>query len=656
VITLCASGCGDNDSSPKLFANATGGQGNTTPPSTGGAPSNDSPCPKSASDLGTKDTNELFGMDKVPTFDLYLPATDWENLKAHAVDEQYVRAQACFEGNAVGSVGLRFKGSYGSLFTCFDKAGNDLGVCRKLGIKIKFDEYETSQRFYGIKRLNFQGYRWDDSYMKEHLSYEIYRAMGIEAPRSSWAQLRVNGDLQGLFGMVEEIDGRFTKDRWPDNGEGNLFKEVWPGDGDADWILSHLHTNTDAPDTSAMLAFFGAINAATAENVRATLASFTDLDYFTRYMVVDDAIANFDGVTTYYTSGGSPEGAGNHNFYFYQEATSRFTIIPWDLEATLDLASNFGNVPYWQTKPADCNATYPVWGGENSVIAPGCNPVFQALAADVSAYRTYAQQLLDGPFAEARMSSNIDAAASFIREAAHADPHGPGATKFENGVGFIKQNIPKLRQRLMHFMSGQSSTPLVFETGKVADFESADNYGITDGTGQMSNAHSTGSVQLNTAEPISGTKSLRITFSFGNEAEPWNQWLWYRVPMFPSPTDVRALMGIKIKTRSSIARTLRLSLISPHNSKTTEGIDVGWDLPTTTSATEHTVKFANAAVQSWVTADRDPHDDLQKILQTITNLSFQPSCVIPNSSTAPGQLPDGYTDDGWIDIDDITFF
>jgi hypothetical protein len=647
-------GCGDHENSPKLSVVATGGQGNTQDAgSTGGMPSIDNPCPQSDSDLATKDTAALFALDRVPSFDLYLPAADWENLKAHAVDEQYVQAQACFEGKAVGLVGLRFKGSYGSLYDCFDAAGNNRNVCRKLGMKIKFDEYLDSQSFYGIKRLNFQGYRWDDSYMKEHLAYELYRAMGVAAPRSSWAQIRVNGELQGLFGMVEDIDGRFTKDRWPQNGEGNLFKELWPGTGDDASILKQLKTNTDAPDISAMQAFTAAINTASADTLHTTLASFTDADYFMRYMVVDDAIANFDGVTTYYTNGGSPEGAGNHNFYFYQEAANKFTIIPWDLEATLDLSSNFGNVPYWQTKPADCKQIYPVWGGENHVIAPGCDPVFQALAADVATYRAHAQALLDGPFAESNMASNIDAAANLIRDAAHADPHGPGATKFENGVGFVRQNIPKLRARVVHFMSGEVSTPLVIETNKVTDFENQDNYGITDGTGQMSNAHTTTSAKLNTVDPISGTKSLRISFSFGNEQAPWNQWMWYRVPMSPSPNDVSALTGIKIKTRGSLARTLRLSIISPYNSKTMDGIDIGWDLSTSTKVTEHTVKFADATVPFWAT---DPHDDLTKILQNVTNLSFQPACVISGSSPVLGQLPDGVTDDGWVDIDDITFF
>lgn len=643
-------GCGGDAKVSGPGLGGSGGQSGITQSDAGSADEIVNPCAASTSDFASKDAKELFGLGAVPTFDLYLPAENWENLKLHAVDEQYVRAQACFEGQAVGLVGFRFKGSYGSLYSCVDAEGNF--TCRKLGMKIKFDEYVSDQRFYGLKRLNFQGYHWDDSYIKEHLSYELYRSMGIVAPRSSWAQLRVNGEEQGLFGMVEQIDGRFTSDRWPDNGDGNLFKEAWPGKTDASSALSHLETNEEVGDVSAMVAFNDALNAASSDKLRATLASFTDVDYFARYMAVDDAIANFDGITTYYTTG-DPKLAGNHNFFFYQEATNKFTIVPWDLEASLSTSSNFGNVPYWQTIPADCSQTYKVWGGENQVIAPGCDRVFQALAADTTTYRAAARELLDGPFGEAQMSAQVDSIAALIREAAYADAHGPGKTGFDNGLGYVKQDIPRLRRRLEHLLSGETSIPTIIDATKVTDFETADDYGLTDGAGLMANAHTTASVRVNSTDPISGLRSLRIVFNYGNEAEPYQQWMWYRIPMSPSPTDLTKLTGIKLKIRSSVARGLRLDLISPNNSQTMKGIDPGWDLQASTTAAEVSVQLAKAKVPSWAA---DPGDDLNKTLQTVMNLSFHPACNFPSTTTVAGQLPEGVTDDGWVDVDDITFF
>lgn len=640
MIPWSAFGCGSSGSGDVL---GTGGSSGAA----GAAATIENPCGPSDPNLPAADAAELFDGATVPTFDFYLPDESWQWLKDHARDEEYVEAQACFDGKAIGLVGLRFKGSYGSLYNCFDSAGNN--TCRKLGMKIKVDKYLSDQRFFGLKRLNFQGYRYDDSYIKEHLSYDLFRSMGIVAPRAAFAKLRVNGEAQGLFGMIEQIDGRFTKDRWPDDGDGNLYKELWPAAANDAWITSHLKTNEDVGDISAAKAFCAAMDASTADDARTVLGSFTKLDNFERYMAVDDAIANFDGITTYYTIG-APDEAGNHNFYLYQQAPDDFVIIPWDLESTLSLSSNFGNVPYWQTTPDDCSLTYPVWGGTLQVVAPGCDRVFQGLTTDLTAYRAAAQELLDGPFDESQMAANVDSLAASIREDAVSDPHGPGATAFENGVGFIKQEIPKLRRRLQHFLSGEPSTPLVLDTASINDFETADDYGIVDGTWEMSNANTTTSVELNTTTPVSGSKTVRILFDFGNESTPWQQWMFYRIPMLSVPADLTSLSSIRLKMRSDQARIVRLELISPYNSQTTQGINVGWDLSVTTETSEFVVQFAEATVPSWAT---DPGDDLQQILKTVTSLSFQPNCA---GRDATGQLPTGVVDDGWVDVDDIEFY
>jgi spore coat protein H len=611
----------------------------------GGAIAN--PCSPADPTLATTTADALFGAATIPVFDLTLPTASWQWLKEHAQEEEYVEAEACYNGQSVGKVGMRFKGSYGSLYTCFNDAG--VSSCRKIGIKLKFDEYVEKQRFFGLKRINFQGYRWDDSYLKERLSYDLFRSMGIVAPRAAWAQVRVNGEMQGLFGMVEQIDGPFTKDRFPLNGDNNLYKEAWPGSSDDEFLISRLETNKDTPNIAAFKAFSQALHAAPETAIRPTLAQYMDLGYFARYMAVDDAVANFDGVITYYTNGTLDE-AGNHNFFFYEESPQRYTIIPWDLESTLSLASNYGYVPPWQKLPADCTQHFPVWGGQNQVIAPGCDRVFRGLAEDLTEYRAAARLLLDSYFTVERMNANIDTFAAFIRAAAIADPHGPGQTNFENGVGYLKQDMPRLRARLEHLLSGQDTILLALATVGVNDFEALDNYSLIAGGAQMSNGHTTASVELNLTTPISGTQSCRVIFNFGNETKSYQQWTWYKMSMATQPADFSRLTGVRLKARSNVARTLRLDIDSPNYSAANEGIQFGWELPVGPTAKTFEVRFAEAKYPSWA---RDPGDSLTTILQTANALMFQPLCVARDSS---GQIPDGVTDNGWLDMDDIEFF
>lgn len=365
--------------------------------------------------------------------------------------------------------------------------------------------------------------------------------------------------------------------------------------------------------------------------------------------LLDDAIANFDGVTTYYTSGG-PDEAGNHNFFFYEESATRYTIIPWDLESTLSLSSGFGNVPNWQSVPADCATTYLAWGGPLRVIAPGCNRVFHALATDLTGYRAAAATLIEGPFAESTMLAKIDSLASFIRSAASADPHGPGATGFENGVGILRKEIPALRRRLTHLLSGQPMIPTEIAVGAVNDFEKVDDYGLSTGSTCLANPHTTANPTVNQSDPLSGTKTLRIVFDFGDEAAAWQQWMFYRVPFADGINDLSALTGIRMKVRSNERRVLRLDVDSPKNSKINEGIAMGWNISVGVETSTVSIAFADAQIPSWAAA---PGDNLSDVLRNATALMFRPQC---NHLDGTGHLPAGVTDDGWVDIDDLEVF
>jgi hypothetical protein len=314
-------------------------------------------------------------------------------------------------------------------------------------MKVKFSEYDEEQRFYGLKRLNFHAYYHDDSRVKERLAYDLYRSMGIMAPRASWAVLRVNGELQGLYGMVEQVDGRFTADRWPDNPDGNLYKELWPTKIDAEEAHLALKTNEETGNVGAFLAFSEAIDSADEEDLRSALARHADLDYLARYMAVDDAIASYDGITYFYTDGVV---AHNHNYYFYEEASDRFTLIPWDVESTFWINPDHA-APHWTELQQDCSLTYDYW--EGLARAPACDPVIRAMMQDLDGWRQAGQELLDGPFSVDVMTLAIDEHAAFIADAVRADPTPTTYTTFDNAVAYLRSAVPNLRARLEALMA-----------------------------------------------------------------------------------------------------------------------------------------------------------------------------------------------------------
>jgi hypothetical protein len=398
------------------------------------------PCGAVDPSLQDGDLDTLFAATSVPTFDLYLPQATWEDLKLHARDEQFVPAQACYQGRALGTIGLRFKGSYGTLYECFDGQGKM--ICPRLSMKVKFDEYVEEQRFFGLKRLAFNAYRYDDSRMKEKLSYDLFRAAGIVAPRSAWAVLRVNGESLGLYGMVEPVDGRFTAHRWPESPDGNLYKEVWPTHASKQQLIAGLETNEETADVSGYQGFAQTFMAADDANRLATLGKYMDLDYLARFMAVEDAVISYDGVTYFFTDGTI---TNNHNYFVYEESPTKFTLIPWDVESTFWIDPNHA-APHWSVIPTDCSLTYAYWGGK--ALAPGCDLVFRALDTDLDRWRRAARALLDGPFSLAAINANIDRYLDVIGDAARSDPTPTMYSTFDAAVSYVRSTLPAMRDRL----------------------------------------------------------------------------------------------------------------------------------------------------------------------------------------------------------------
>ena len=446
-LLLGAPACDDAPSQTAGPGGGAGGSHGTAGASTGGTSAQS--CATFDPTLADVDAQALFDYAHVPAFDFYLPAQAWAALQQNAAEEQWAEVDGCFEGRGLGRVALRFKGSYGSLFACAGALGSN--ACRKLSMKVKFNEYATDQRFYGLKRLNFNANRFDDSRIKERLAYDLFRSMGITAPRAAWAVVRVNGESQGLFGMVEEVDGRFTSDRWPDNGDGNLIKEAWPtvDTSEAD-VISRLSTNEDNPDVSAFLAFGEAMNAASENELRSTLAAYMQLEQFEKFLAVEDALASYDGITYFWTDGSSSR---NHNFYLYQQAADNFTLVPWDVESTFWINPNHA-APHWTVAQQDCSLTYPYW--EGLAKAPACDPMIRAVGSDLSGWRAAAQALLDGPFTEAAMNGAINRWAEFIKKEAEADPTPPSYGPFASAVAGVRSSVPALRARLQQLMVAPS--------------------------------------------------------------------------------------------------------------------------------------------------------------------------------------------------------
>jgi spore coat protein CotH len=410
----------------------------------------------------------VFDQSKIREYRFTMNTTDLDYMNKYGWREEFKPASLSFEGKEYKNIGIRYKGSDYTLPRCFFQAGVSGNVdttgtpnktCKKISYKLKFTQYDKDLRFYGMKKINLHAFAADETKMHEIISYELFRDMGIHAPRVSYANVYVNNTLIGLFLAVEEIDGRFTKSRWPEYGDGNLYKEVWPKSADAKYYLDGLKTNNDPednPNTQKMVSYYNAINSSNEQNFKQNLSSYMDFDHFLRYLVVDVPIKNWDGIRSWYWDSKKQQG-NNHNYYFYEEENSngKIWIVPWDMDQALVERDSYfdagggmpwgggggGALPQWNVPTTNC-AAQAAGFGSNTFVPPNCDKLFKLMATVFwDRYVLLGDKFLNELFTSQRLNDKITRHQNLINNAVQQDPNIQQSS-WSSAVNSLKNYLP----------------------------------------------------------------------------------------------------------------------------------------------------------------------------------------------------------------------
>lgn len=280
---------------------------------------------------GTPDTGSaaFFDPDRVIEIAITMAPADWERLRRQATDEEEVLGGDCLaqpfpdvytwfrgsvtvDGETMDDVGIRKKGFLGSL--------DDV----RPSLKIKLDEYAPGQELFGLTRLTLNNAIQDDSFLHQCISYDLFAAAGVPAPRCGFVRVAVNGDDLGLYVNVESIDKRFLRGHF-DSDEGNLYEGTF-SDFRPRWMGTfEKKTNEEDTDRSDLDAIRTAAEAPDA-SLEDALAGVIDLDRFLSMWAVEVLLYHWDGYA----------GSAN-NFWLYRDPSSGlFTFIPWGTDSTFE--------------------------------------------------------------------------------------------------------------------------------------------------------------------------------------------------------------------------------------------------------------------------------------------------------------------------------
>ncbi|WP_341219393.1 CotH kinase family protein [uncultured Pseudoalteromonas sp.] len=361
------------------------------------------PTPSSENTVAT-----AFTPTAVNTLSITISDENWQDILDNPLDEEYHETAITFNGVTLDSVAIRTKG--GSSLRSVANSSSD-----RYSFKVDINEYVSGQKFFGLKKFTLQNSFNDPSYMREVIAYELMDEMGVPTPEHAYVNFYVNGELFGLYLMVEAVDGEFIEKHFA-NSNGDLYKPdgtgsdlLWLGDDIQSYTDINLQTNEDTTDNGAFINFV--------ESLDKGETSAIDIDTLLRYMSVSTSLSNLD----------SYHGPLAHNYYIYDD-DGVFSILPWDFN------ESFG------TFAMDCNGVdvrelyidEPVSGAlsERPLIAN----VF-AEQSNLDTYHSYLTQLINGSLSSNTFNARVNKIADLIREHVQKDPTSfYGSTYFEQNL------------------------------------------------------------------------------------------------------------------------------------------------------------------------------------------------------------------------------
>lgn len=273
--------------------------------------------------------------------DVRLTEDDWIGLLDDPISKTKYTAVIVIDGEAFRNVAFSTKGFSSLYFMAYGEAQS-----RRYRFKFDFGKQAEGQTYYGLDKLSLNSLFCDNTWMKDLISYRLFRDAGVEAPLVSYVWLTVNGADQGLYMAVEDVSKGFLERVY--QGEGVIYKVERAIDTSSitresmDWIrkngfppatnihgadllysgedLSNYADIVDNAQTEATVQDHQrVVSAIRALSLDENIEDCFDMDEIIRFFAAHNYLLNFDSNT----------GSQLSNLILY-EKDGRLSLIPWD--------------------------------------------------------------------------------------------------------------------------------------------------------------------------------------------------------------------------------------------------------------------------------------------------------------------------------------
>ena len=266
----------------------------------------------------------------VRQIEIFFSEPNWDDTLdlyyANNLGERLIADSILIDGLVDQNVGIKYKGN---------SSYNVSNVKNPMNIKLDYINNGQSIDGYNVLKLS-NGFR-DPSFIREVLAYQIARDY-MPAPKATYANVYVNGNLIGLYTCVQSIDDDFTNENFYER-KGPFFKAENTGIpvsgcmGQLGILDYYLDTNCyqrayemqSSNDWTKLGNFLDTFN-----NHFTDIETVMDIDRTLWMMAFENLTVCLDG----------PINSIPHNFYLFQDNNGRFSPVLWDMNMAFGSFTN----------------------------------------------------------------------------------------------------------------------------------------------------------------------------------------------------------------------------------------------------------------------------------------------------------------------------
>ena len=157
----------------------------------------------------------IFGQDVIE-INIETTADDWDYLMENAQSKPWISGNITINGETLSNVGIKTKGN-----TSLNQLPEG---SERYSLKLNFGKYEDGQTCHGLDKLALNNLYADATYLKEYMSYDLFRYMDVPASLCTFAKITVNGEYYGFFIVIEDTDDSFIERNYGEESDVKAYK------------------------------------------------------------------------------------------------------------------------------------------------------------------------------------------------------------------------------------------------------------------------------------------------------------------------------------------------------------------------------------------------------------------------------------------------